>query len=141
MADKCYLSAIVVASIVILIMDAIWLGVINSKSWNNQVRDIQGSNMKIRPLGAVVAYILLITSVIIFGVYRINNNNLVQDSLITGLLLGLIIYGVFDGTVYAIFKNYKLSIAISDILWGMFLLSIATLAATWAAHHWKWITK
>ena len=136
---KCYLSATIVASAVILLMDYIWLGLINGKTWNKQVRDIQGSNMKVRPLGAVVAYTLMIASILTFGVAKIGKKNLVRDSLITGALLGLFIYGVFDGTTYAIFKDYKMSIAISDILWGMFLMAIATLAATWAAHHWIWI--
>jgi uncharacterized membrane protein len=142
MSDKkCYASAIVVVILVILIFDAIWLGVINKKSWNEQVRDIQGTDLKARPLGAVTAYALLVTAVIVLGVSRVNKENLVRDSLVIGAVIGLCIYGVFDGTVYALFKNYKLSTAIVDILWGTFLMAVATLAGAWAANHWKWFVK
>ena len=34
-------------------------------------------------------------------------------------------YGVFNGTNYAIFKKYKLSMAISDTIWGCFLCTVS----------------
>ena len=41
-------------------------------------------------------------------------------------ILGLCIYGVFDFTNYAIFKNYNMFIGALDMLWGGILYYVVT---------------
>ena len=124
--------SIVAAIIIILLLDGIWLGLISKKDWNSQILSIQGKPMKIRVGGAIVAYVLLVVAVIVFGVLKVRKSSKpYRDSLIYGSLLGLCIYGVYDGTVYAILEDYTLWTAAKDVLWGVFLLSVTTLVATY----------
>ena len=45
---------------------------------------------------------------------------------------GAIIYGIYNATNMAVFSNYKLSTAIMDTLWGMFMYTtIATILVYW----------
>lgn len=133
-----YISATIVVILVILLLDGVWLGVINKKSWNKQVKEIQGSQINVRPLGAITAYALLVVAIVGLVVPRISKRNMVRDSLLMGGLLGLCIYGVYDGTNYAILKDYKLSTAVVDMLWGVIITAVATLAGTWASYNLKW---
>ena len=51
-----------------------------------------------------------------------------SEVLIPGALLGLAMYGVFDGTNHVMFKNYSTSLAIQDTLYGMVATAIAAAA-------------
>lgn len=53
-----------------------------------------------------------------------------MQSALMGSVLGLAMYGVFDGTNYAIFKDYQLSVAIQDVLYGVFVTTIASISGT-----------
>ena len=46
------------------------------------------------------------------------------------IILGLIIYGVFDFTNLAIFENYSLKLGLIDMLWGGILFGVSSYIAT-----------
>jgi uncharacterized membrane protein len=48
----------------------------------------------------------------------------IYKSFLVGALFGLVVYGVYDLTNYAIFQNYTLKITIIDVVWGTFLNGI-----------------
>jgi uncharacterized membrane protein len=41
-------------------------------------------------------------------------------------LLGIVIYGVYETTSYALLKKWKLSIVLMDTLWGGVLFGLTT---------------
>jgi len=84
------------------------------------VAKIQRTAMQLRIEGAIVVYILLA-----LGLYYF----IVKPGLSAWQagLLGLVIYGTFDYTNYAMFKNYDLKIAIMDTMWGSLLFALTTL--------------
>jgi len=141
MSEKDYISATIVVILIITILDGLWLGVFNKNTWNKQVRNIQGSPLKARVESAIAAYIIMVIAVMVLGVSRIEKKNLVKDSLLIGATLGFCIYGIFNTTNYAIFKDYKFSVGITDLVWGTFLMSVATLGGAWTANHWKWFNR
>lgn len=49
----------------------------------------------------------------------------------SGGLFGLVLYGVFNATNFAIFSNYSPTVAILDTLWGTFLFFTVTLFVLW----------
>lgn len=51
-------------------------------------------------------------------------------SFLIGALFGLVVYGVYDFTNYAIFQTYTLRVAIVDIVWGVFLNGIVAMIAS-----------
>ena len=49
-----------------------------------------------------------------------------KKSHIDAFVLGLVIYGVYEGTNYAILKKWPLKIVIMDTLWGGILFALTS---------------
>ena len=81
------------------------------------IRMIQGSTMSINMYGAVLAYVCMALSL----TYFITNNS-VKDAFI----LGLLIYGVYEGTNWATFRQWPVFVVVLDTLWGGILFAITT---------------
>ena len=101
-----------------LVLDAVYLTATRS-IFGEVVAKIQRVALQMRIEGAVVVYILLVV-----GLYKfiISERRPVKDAAI----LGLVIYGVFDFTNYAMFKNYDLMTALMDTAWGTTLMALTT---------------
>ena len=83
------------------------------------LKNIQKADVKVNIMSALACYILLV-----FGLYYfiIKNNESIKDA----FLLGVLIYGVYETTNYAFFKNWSLLLVILDTLWGGILFSTTT---------------
>ena len=46
--------------------------------------------------------------------------------ILDAMILGWVIYGVYEGTNYGILKNWKMSTVIIDTLWGSVLFGLTT---------------
>jgi len=95
---------------VMLVLDGIWIYLVAGNAFSAVVENIQGSIMKVRPGGAVVAY----TAMILLFNQFITKESSGWDA----FLLGFLAYSIFDGTNYALFENYDLKTAVVDALWG-----------------------
>jgi len=114
------LKTIIVSSIVFISIDFIYLNLITS-FFKKQVQDIQHSPMKLNYIGAIVSYFFLILAIYYFILSRASN-----ISIMDAFLLGLCIYGVYEGTNYALFKNWYPTTVIIDTLWGGILFALTT---------------
>ena len=90
------------------------------------VKKMTNKKMKVNFKAAVLSYMCMIIGARYLGLPNIKNNNIFNDSLYYGTLLGLLSFGVFDFTNKAVFQNYPWNVAYIDIAWGCFL-NIATL--------------
>jgi uncharacterized membrane protein len=95
---------------VMLVLDFVWIYLIAGNAFSAVVENIQGSIMKVRPGGAVVAY----TAMILLFNQFITKESSGWDA----FLLGFLAYAIFDGTNYALFDNYDLKTAVVDAAWG-----------------------
>ena len=109
-------------ALTMLILDAIYLSSF-SNQYNSMMKTIQKSPLKMKPHYALVVYVLLIIG---WKLLIDNKKNSVRNSVI----LGLVIYGVFDFTNLAIFDNYSLKLGLIDMLWGGILFGISAYVAT-----------
>jgi uncharacterized membrane protein len=107
-----------VSAIVFITIDFIYLNVIKNYFYK-QVKSVQGSELTINFLGAALCYIFLIIGI---NYFIIKPNKSVTDA----FLLGLIIYGVYETTNYALLKNWSIITVIMDTLWGGILFAITT---------------
>ena len=106
-------SKYLVAFVIIILIDIPWLTIQMSAS-QKMFSAIQGGravHMTLWP--AVIVYIAL--------AYLL----LLQTSASGAFLSGAAVYAVYDFTNLAIFKDYTLSFAVADTLWGGVLFSIA----------------
>lgn len=132
----CYASALLTVLAIFAIMDGVWLGLLQKSAYQQQFADIQGSPLAVKIPGAVWSYLAMAAIILVFVVPRVSAENLVQESLLYGAALGFLVYSIYNGTNYATLKDYRLSTAIKDTLWGTVLFAVAALGATYAAHNW-----
>ncbi len=106
------------AAICMLLLDAIYLTSMN-KVLINQMNDIQHAPVQFRILGAILCYICLIGGLYYFILRE-------HRPIFDAFLFGIVIYGVYETTNYAVFKNWKWEIVVMDTLWGGILMSLTT---------------
>jgi uncharacterized membrane protein len=87
--------------------------------FDNQVKSIQGSIIKMNLVPAVLCYISLV-----FGVYYFIIKE--RKSLFDAFLLGFVIYTVYEFTNWALFKDWKPLTVVIDSLWGAILFTLTT---------------
>lgn len=116
------MNSLVKFALTMLILDAIYLSSF-SNQYNSMMKTIQKSPLKMKPLYALVVYVLMILG---WKLLIDNKKNVVRNSVI----LGIVIYGVFDFTNLAIFDNYSLKLGLIDMLWGGLLFGISAYVAT-----------
>lgn len=104
-----------VSAIIFISIDFIYLNVIKNY-FINQILIVQGSQPKINYLGVALSYIFLIVGL---NYFIINPKKNISDA----FLFGLIIYGVYETTNYALFKNWSIITVILDTLWGGLLFA------------------
>lgn len=100
-----------------LLLDIVWI-TSNYKMYNEAVVKIQGTNINARVVPAIAAYVLMIAN--IYGILLPYTKQMKSRiaRIATFALSGLVIYGVYNGTTYAIIDNYPLHVAVIDSLWG-----------------------
>lgn len=101
-----------------LLLDLVWI-TSNYKMYNNAVVKIQGTDIKSRVVPAIMAYVLLVINIYFILIPYTKQLKSRMARIATFALSGLVIYGVYNATTYAIIKNYPLHVAIIDSLWGM----------------------
>lgn len=109
---------IILSCVLLIIFDSIYI-YINQKTFQNTVIDIQRVVLTVKPVGVIVTYLFLMFALNYFIISRFKGPE-------EAFLLGLVIYGVFEGTCYAIFKKWSLNLAIMDTLWGGILFALST---------------
>ena len=113
-------------ALTMLALDAIYLSSFSGQ-YNTMMKTIQKSPLKMKPLYALGVYMLMILGwKLLIDRPNERQSNIVRNS----ILLGLVIYGVFDFTNLAIFDNYSLKLGLIDILWGGLLFGISSYVAT-----------
>lgn len=103
------------SAIVMISLDFVYLTVMKGY-FSNQVKAVQGTPLKINYLGAAICYIFLITGLNYFIIKP-------RKSVTDAFLLGIVIYGVYETTNYALFSNWSIISVIIDTLWGGLLFA------------------
>ena len=106
------------SAIVMISLDFVYLNVMKGY-FMNQVKMVQGTPLKVNYLGAAICYIFLITGINYFIIKP-------RKSVTDAFLFGLVIYGVYETTNYALFSNWSIISVIIDTLWGGLLFASTT---------------
>ena len=113
------MNSFIVSSILLVLIDLIYLYFIGKPVFDKTVAAIQSSSLVVNIAPAIFTYILM---VILLNYFIISVNKSAFDAFI----LGFCTYGIFDFTNMAIFKKYNLRTAITDTLGGAILFFSVT---------------
>lgn len=119
---RCFLTRLMAITLVLTIMDGIYLGIISKTFYNRQIEAIQGLPLSIKWGAAVFTYLLMVCACMIV-VYKTGNY---RWAFLWGGIAGLLIYGIYNGTNLATFRNYTVQTAFSDTAWGILLMGVAS---------------
>lgn len=106
------------SAIILILIDFVYLHAIKNY-FLNQIKQVQCSEPKINYLGVALCYIFLIAGI---NYFIIKPRRSINDA----FLLGIVIYGVYETTNYALLKNWSIVTVIIDTLWGGMLFAATT---------------
>lgn len=115
-----FISVFFLSTFLVVIFDYIWLGLIMKKFYVEALtpfgRVIDGS-ISLNFWPAVLVYILLGLGLTFFVILPTSTLPILR-TILTAIIFGVVVYGVYDLTNLATLKDWTSSIVIADIIWG-----------------------
>ena len=105
---------------IVLGIDLVWLLVLMTGFYDTQLIGFARTNVI---WSALLAWALIPLGIVVF-VDKIAKSK--KEYAIYGGVYGLILYGMYEFTNYAILANWTLPMVIVDVIWGTFLCSVSS---------------
>jgi uncharacterized membrane protein len=129
-----YVVAWVGAGLVLAGLDSIWLTTTNAALYRPVLGAILlPASQPIRPVAAVLFYVLYLVGVVIFAVSPGLRSGRWRDSTLMGALFGFFAYATYDLTNQATLVVWATKITALDLCWGTFLTASGATAGYFAA--------
>lgn len=114
-----YLLAYLIALVLFLVIDLIWLGLVAKKFYRAQLR----SRLAKKPNkpAAVTFYALFILGLAHFAIFPSLAERDYKIAFLNGALYGFFTYMTYELTNLSVLKNWPKKLVIVDIAWGVFL--------------------
>lgn len=116
-----------ISFILLVLLDFAWFQYSVKNLYQPTFEAIQKSPFRTRMMGGLVAWLLIALGVSLFSV----TPGQPLESLKKGALLGLVIYGVYNGTMYATLIDYPIKTSVIDTLWGTLAVGATSLAVSY----------
>lgn len=112
----------------LLVLDAIWIG-INMNRYSTMVSTIQRSVLTINAFAAFIAYLFIYGLIVFSIVPQLNKfeKTTIWDCIKISGIVGICVYGIYNFTNLALYKDYYVSIAIADTIWGGVLFTLVAI--------------
>lgn len=107
----------------ILVIDAIWLGVVAKTFYADQLGGLMRKDIKALP--ALVFYLLFAVGLVILAVRPSEASTSTGIAAFHGGLVGFIAYGTYNMTNYATLNNWPIKMTAIDWPWGTALSALA----------------
>lgn len=114
----------------LLVLDAIWLGLVARTFYRDQLGDL----MLPQPALGIAAlfYVFFAVAVVVLAVLPAVSAASLTTALVYAAILGLAAYGTYDITNLSTLKNWPVTMTLVDMAWGTFVTA-ATAAGGYAA--------
>lgn len=121
--------------IVYVAIDFVWLK-LTSRFYQQKLRGL----LRDRPnlWAAAMFYVLYSLGVVYFVPLWSGRPYAALVVLVSGVVFGLVAYGVYDLTNLATLKKWSIKLTIVDMLWGAFVTAIAALLTFLLLRLWAW---
>ncbi len=116
------ITNIIKSTIIMLILDIIFLISI-STLFKPMLYNIQGTSSILRPIPAILCYIMLVFAL---NYFILNSDKTNKQKVINAILLGLVINTVYETTNYTFIDKWNILVGIIDSLWGGVLFGLTT---------------
>ena len=115
-----------VASLVLLCADFLWVYFYMGSKYKQIVYAIQGEAMTPKWKFVVLSYVCMLVAL---NVITVPLTHTWADVFQYGSVLGFSLYSIYNGTCASVFTNFDIKNAMVDTLWGTFVYTLAGIAA------------
>lgn len=113
-----FIKVYLVAFVVFLAIDAIWLVLVAPKFYKSQIGHLMAESPNL--IAALIFYLLFIVGLVYF-VLMPNIDGSLSSVIVPAMLFGFMTYATYDLTNLATLKDWPLLVTGVDLLWGTFL--------------------
>jgi uncharacterized membrane protein len=111
-----YLAAYAAAALVMVALDAVWLGLVAKTYYQQGIGHLMAENPRV--LVAALFYALFVVGLVIFVVAPGGQTGTWQSTLLRGVMFGFITYATYDLTNLATLKDWPIGLSLMDMAWG-----------------------
>jgi uncharacterized membrane protein len=129
-----YLKLYFATLAVFFAVDMIWLVLVARSFYKKYLGYIMSPAVSWVP--AIIFYLLFIVGLLVFVVIPGVKENSLQSTILRAVLFGLITYATYDLTNLATINQWPLAVTLVDLVWGMVLSTIVSVAGFYLA---KWL--
>ena len=128
---KCLIVASILASIIFLIIDVIWL----SFATKSFYRPLIGNLLADIPVmwAAALFYILYVIGMAILVIQPCMDSESIFKTVYTGFIFGLVAYGTYNLTNMAVLKGWSPTVTFVDMFWGGSLTAVSATTGLYLA--------
>lgn len=126
------IQEILIIGLIMFVVDFVYLSSI-SDYFNRQIKAVQGSKIEIDVIAGALCYFALVYGLYYFVVQHMDIRNIksiqspqLRKHIIDAVILGWVIYAVYELTTKAIIKNWKWQTVFMDTIWGGILFGLTT---------------
>jgi len=126
MFNKQFFKLYGVALVVFLAIDMVWLLVISKDLYAKELGYLMAPTVNI--LSALIFYLIFIVGLVVFVIQPALTSKSIKDLIVKAVLFGLVTYATYDLTNLATIKNWPLLITVIDLIWGMTVSTLVSVA-------------
>ncbi len=120
-----YLKVIIIAIIIFLTIDFIWLAAVAKNFYEAELGSLMKE--KFNMVAAFIFYIIFIIGLSVFVIVPgIESQSLIKTIMLAALF-GFVTYATYDLTNYATLEGFPLKIVLVDMTWGTFVATITSI--------------
>lgn len=121
-----FVKMYVIALIVFIAIDAIWLGLIAKNLYQKEIGHLMSDSVNY--IAALIFYLLFLVGLVYFVINPAIIDRNITKLIISGILFGIITYSTYDLTNLATLKDWPIKVTIIDLIWGSFVSTATSLA-------------
>ena len=128
---KCLLVATILASLIFLVIDIIWL----SFATKSFYRPLIGNLLTDKPVmwAAALFYLIYVFGIALVVIQPCMNSDSILKTVYTGFIFGLVAYGTYNLTNMAVLKGWSPTVTFVDMFWGGSLTAISATTGLYLA--------
>lgn len=129
MDTKQFILIYIIALVIFLALDFLWLGFIAKDFYRNNLKGIISEGFVALP--AIIFYMAYVFG-IVFLVVKPNIGEGVSSALISSaLVFGSVAYATYDLTNAATIKEWPFNVVVIDVIWGAILTTSVSVGSVW----------
>jgi len=119
-------SKLLTLIVVLLILDVIWINNVMSERYSQIFNNLLIGNIELNYIYAFITYCIMVLALYYFVLRESKDAN---NALFRGALMGFIMYGVYDGTLYSFLPIKDYQTGLLDVAWGTFVCGFSSYIA------------